>query len=33
MLGAPVLTDLIAGRVDLTFIQYSAFYELHKSAG
>jgi tripartite-type tricarboxylate transporter receptor subunit TctC len=28
---APVLTDLIAGHVDLTFIQYSAFYELHKS--
>jgi tripartite-type tricarboxylate transporter receptor subunit TctC len=27
---APVLTDLIAGHVDLTFIQYSAFYELHK---
>jgi tripartite-type tricarboxylate transporter receptor subunit TctC len=28
---APVLTDLIAGHVDLTFIQYSAFYELHKA--
>jgi len=28
---APVLTDLIAGVVDLTFIQYSAFYELHKA--
>jgi tripartite-type tricarboxylate transporter receptor subunit TctC len=28
---APVLTDLIAGHVDLTFIQYSAFYELHKT--
>jgi tripartite-type tricarboxylate transporter receptor subunit TctC len=28
---APVLTDLIAGNVDLTFIQYSAFYELHKA--
>jgi tripartite-type tricarboxylate transporter receptor subunit TctC len=28
---APVLTDLIAGHVDLTFIQYSAFYELYKA--
>jgi len=28
---APVLTDLVAGHVDLTFIQYSAFYELHKA--
>ena len=28
---APVLTDLIAGHVDLTFIQYSAFYELHNA--
>jgi tripartite-type tricarboxylate transporter receptor subunit TctC len=28
---APVLTDLIAGHVDLTFIQYSAFYELHQA--
>ena len=28
---APALTDLIAGNVDLTFIQYSAFYELHKA--
>jgi tripartite-type tricarboxylate transporter receptor subunit TctC len=28
---APVLTDLMAGTVDLTFIQYSAFYELHKA--
>jgi tripartite-type tricarboxylate transporter receptor subunit TctC len=28
---APVLTDLIAGHVDLPFIQYSAFYELHKA--
>jgi tripartite-type tricarboxylate transporter receptor subunit TctC len=28
---APVLNDLIAGHVDLTFIQYSAFYELHKA--
>ena len=28
---APVLTDLMAGNVDLTFIQYSAFYELHKA--
>jgi len=28
---APVLSDIIAGHVDLTFIQYSAFYELHKA--
>ena len=28
---APVLTDLVAGHVDLTFIQYSAFYEFHKA--
>src|SRR5215469_12781347 len=28
---APVLTDLMAGTVDLTFIQYSAFYEFHKA--
>ena len=28
---APVLSDLIAGHVDLTFIQYSAFYELHQA--
>jgi tripartite-type tricarboxylate transporter receptor subunit TctC len=28
---APVLSDLIAGNVDLTFIQYSAFYELYKA--
>ena len=28
---APVLSDLMAGHVDLTFIQYSAFYELHKA--
>jgi len=27
----PVLNDLIAGHVDLTFIQYSAFYDLHKA--
>jgi tripartite-type tricarboxylate transporter receptor subunit TctC len=28
---APVLNDLIGSHVDLTFIQYSAFYELHKA--
>lgn len=28
---APVLTDLVAGHVDLTFIQYSAFYEFHQA--
>ncbi len=28
---APVLNDLIAGHVDATFIQYSAFYEMHKA--
>jgi tripartite-type tricarboxylate transporter receptor subunit TctC len=28
---SPVLNDLIAGHVDLTFIQYSAFYDLHKA--
>lgn len=28
---APVLSDLIASTVDLTFIQYSAFYELYKA--
>ncbi len=27
----PVLNDLIAGHVDATFIQYSAFYDLHKA--
>ena len=26
-----MLTDLVAGHVDLTFIQYSAFYEFHKA--
>jgi tripartite-type tricarboxylate transporter receptor subunit TctC len=26
----PVLTDLLGGNIDLTFIQYSAFYELHR---
>jgi hypothetical protein len=25
-----VLTDLLGGNIDLTFIQYSAFYELHR---
>jgi tripartite-type tricarboxylate transporter receptor subunit TctC len=28
---SPVLNDLIAGHVDLTFIQYSAFHDLHKA--
>ena len=28
---APVLNDLLAGHVDATFIQYSAFYENHKA--
>jgi tripartite-type tricarboxylate transporter receptor subunit TctC len=28
---APVLNDLIAGHIDATFIQYSAFYEMHKA--
>jgi tripartite-type tricarboxylate transporter receptor subunit TctC len=28
---SPVLNDLIAGHVDLTFIQYSAFFDLHKA--
>jgi len=27
----PVLTDLIAGHIDLTFIQYSAFYDIYKA--
>jgi tripartite-type tricarboxylate transporter receptor subunit TctC len=27
---SPVMTDLLAGSIDLTFIQYSAFYELYK---
>lgn len=26
----PVLTDLLSENIDLTFIQYSAFYELHR---
>ena len=26
-----MLNDLIAGHADLTFIQYSAFYDLHKA--
>jgi tripartite-type tricarboxylate transporter receptor subunit TctC len=28
---APVMTDLIASHVDLTFIQFSAFYEMHRA--
>ena len=28
---APVSNDLLSGNIDATFIQYSAFYELHKA--